>query len=204
MRSLQDSSRSISDSVSSWEDGDSTEDITEQTNQTLIKQANSVSIITLFKHYHLQVDDFTRKIICPFLSHKGGRESSGSFYIYLDTNSFWCFGCKTGSKPVDFVSNIDNLSRINAAYKIIELFGADLDDFIISNQEYQDQSSLLIRFAAFIRQFQQTYYQPQDLEFIEEICRTYDNLSDKYQLSNKALESLINQLINKVKCKYSF
>src|ERR1700684_4389287 len=75
----------------------------------LIKKANSVPLPTILKHYGHHIDAYNRYIICPFSFHKGGRENGGSFCYYPDTNTFWCFGCKTGTTPVSFVSNKENL-----------------------------------------------------------------------------------------------
>ena len=53
--------------------------------KALIAKANSVDLSVILNHYNINYSNTT--IICPFKSHKGGREGSASFKIYLDTNS---------------------------------------------------------------------------------------------------------------------
>ena len=46
---------------------------------------------------------------CPFHDEK-----TGSFVIYTNQNSWWCFGCSEGGSVVDFVMKQQNLKFIDA------------------------------------------------------------------------------------------
>ena len=65
----------------SWENGNITEASTgKKFYQNLIRKANSIPLIMIFKHYHFNINDQNRKMVCPFSNHKNGRENSSSFY----------------------------------------------------------------------------------------------------------------------------
>jgi len=44
--------------------------------------------------------------ICPFHS-----DTQPSFYIYLDTNSFYCFGCQTGGDSITLLDLFNQLKK---------------------------------------------------------------------------------------------
>lgn len=80
----------------------------------LIKKANTVPLINIFKKYNISLSDQERKSRCPFPSHNGGRESSASMFYYPDTNSFFCFGCRKGGQSahaVEFISFYKEMSK---------------------------------------------------------------------------------------------
>ena len=101
----------------------------EDKSRGIIQEANSVSLTKIFRHYNIRVDEGNRKAPCPF--HKGGRESSASFYYYPESNTYFCFGCKIGSRPIDFVSLIENCTYMEAANKILSQFSSG--DYVIDN-----------------------------------------------------------------------
>ena len=126
MRPLQNSAGSISNSETPGETGGFTVPLTgKEYYHDLISRANSVCFIKIFKHYGLRLDAHNIKIICPFLSHKGGRENSASFMFYPQTNSFYCHGCGVGGAPCNFVEGMERCSKVKAAIKILESFDAD-------------------------------------------------------------------------------
>ncbi len=47
--------------------------------------------------------------LCPFHSEK-----SPSFYVYPDTQSFYCFGCGAGGDVITFIKKINNLDYVEA------------------------------------------------------------------------------------------
>jgi hypothetical protein len=190
-----------------WEDGDS-EAITSNIpdNKILINEANLIELSKIFKFYNINIDN--RKCVCPFLNHKGGRESSPSFYFYPDTNSFYCFGCKIGTLPVDFVSNIENIGRIKAATKIIELFGSEQIQSVVNiNNNFQlEKNQLLIDFSFFIHE-KIIYYKnnKEAIDKIEDTIYVFDKLNNKYDLDVKALKSTISKIkdrIDQILCQF--
>lgn len=51
---------------------------------------------------------------CPF--HE---EKTPSFHIYIDQNSFWCYGCNTGGSSIDYVMKLNNCEFLNAVKFLI-------------------------------------------------------------------------------------
>lgn len=169
------------------------------TNKDVILKANTVSLINIFKYYNLNLDHANRKIVCPFKHHKNGRENSGSFNFYPDSNSFWCFGCKTGTTPCDFVANIDDCNRIQAAEKILKQFNSSvIDENFIEKESYQDTVEIMLNFSNNIRKFREKNTSETAFLYIENICKIYDSINAKHNLTNDALNTVITQLLEKV------
>lgn len=161
-----------------------------------IEQANRSSLIEIFKFYNLNISAFNKKVCCPFSSkHSGGIDNIPSFVFYPETNSFWCFGCKTGNKPCNFVSAIENVSIITAASIIID------KSFEIENIEsvpYFRQVHL--DFSLYIREMIINY--PNDYKIIEEICKTFDLFIEKYpDLNEKTQNLFLFKIKNKLEQK---
>lgn len=179
-----------------WEDGDIKKPASNNAKyESVIKAANSTDINLIFRFYNLHIDN--RKSICPFPNHKGGKESSPSFYFYPETNSFYCFGCKAGTHCVDFVSNIENIGRLKAANKIIDLFGSDENKCFLSEPSTysSEKNNMLILFSKFISDLIiHSKNDPIKLSKIEEITYAFDKLNDKYELDVKVLDNVINKL----------
>jgi hypothetical protein len=197
MRTIQNSTGPISNSETPGEAGDFTASFTgKDYYHDLINRANTVPLVKLFKHYGLHLDDNNRRIICPFSSHQGGRESSGSFYFYPQTNTFWCFGCKTGVAPCDLVAGLDGCSKVKAAMKILESFGADTDDDNIFDRElFTKKLEIMMEFSTAVRDFSQSNTDQKARSFIEYICSVYDDLNMKHKdFSNEALRRVVDEL----------
>ena len=47
--------------------------------------------------------------LCPFHNEK-----TGSFTVFNDTNSYYCFGCGAGGEVISFIRNIENLDFTEA------------------------------------------------------------------------------------------
>lgn len=168
-----------------------------------INKANAVSIISVLKYYGIKIDIQERKISCPFLDfHKNGRDKSPSFYIYHDTNSFYCFGCKSGGSAVNFVATMENIGKYKAAQKILSL-GFNSDIATINDYLYDPTETLtiLIDFSNHIREKIKANINDRGyMLFIDEICATLDTLHEKYKnkMSNDTLRVLIDRLKMKV------
>ena len=61
--------------------------------------------------------------LCPFHSEK-----SPSFHIFLDTQSFYCFGCGTGGDVITFIKKIENLEYIDALKLLADRAGLTLPE----------------------------------------------------------------------------
>lgn len=196
MRVLSNTARPSSNSQILMQDRDFTASFTgQEAYQEIIEKANSLALPKAFKYYGVHIDQYHRKCTCPFQKHKGGRESSASFYYYPETNTFWCFGCKTGTTTVDFVANLENLTKVQAAFKALNLFadGTETSNLISKHKEnYQEKTELMFNFAEAVRKkiSNNTHLLPQ----IEEICASFDKMNNKYELDVDALKFLINKI----------
>ena len=193
---IPSTSRPNSNSSPSGQAGDFTDSFAgKDYYKELIDKANSVPLAKLFKYFSLSLDANNRKIICPFKSHKGGRESTPSFTFYPDTNSFYCYGCNSGSKACDFVSKFIPCTKVQAAYKIFELFEADIDeDFICNKENFSERLTIMMDFSNAVLEFHQTFVSDKARIYVEELCKTYDALNLKHKLDNEALKSVVDQL----------
>jgi len=52
---------------------------------------------------------------CPFHNEK-----TGSFTIYLDQNTFWCYGCGAGGTVIDFVMRQNNCDFLQAVKTLLK------------------------------------------------------------------------------------
>lgn len=206
MRVIPSSAGSISKSETSGEDGSIADAFTGNffhKNES-INKANIVPIERVLKYYGVNVNKFNRKAVCPFKSHKGGRENSASFTLYPETNTYNCFGCGNGGKVVHFVSTIDNISPFKAAAKILELFGDSINDDVddesyVDPINFSEQLEIMMSFSDDIRDFRQNFIDEKSHAFIDNICKTYDDICLKHELDNDALRALIEKYQRKIK-----
>lgn len=63
------------------------------------------------------------KGLCPFHNEK-----TPSFYVYPETNSFYCFGCGAGGDGITFVKNIQNLEYVEAVKYLAARVGMPMPD----------------------------------------------------------------------------
>jgi hypothetical protein len=170
--------------------------------QELIRKANTVPIINIFKHYGVRISNTQCTIICPFKSHKGGRENSGSFAYYPHTNSFFCFGCKVGGQfahGCEFIAAMENISKAKAAQKILQLFSDDAEDGeLFEGDNFSERLEIMISFSNMVRNFRQEHFDEKAHLFIEDMCLIYDDMCNKRSLDNAALRVLIDKLKEKI------
>ena len=185
---LSDTTGSFSSSDALWETSVPSEFVKRKEFKELLTKANSVKLSLICKNYNLKIDINNRKVICPFPHHKNGHESSASFFYYPDTNTYWCFGCKTGSTPVDFVAAMENISTLKAANKIVTSFDKDIDsDLVLTNDNFSEKLVILTTFSNWMREHKN------DPNFTK-IGQTFDMLYNKHNLSNEALKFIVFSL----------
>jgi DNA primase len=203
MCSVPDTTRSDGYCQTSGEAGDIAASFTgKDYYQNLIDCANTVPIVRIFRHYGLRIDEYNRKITCPFKHHKGGHENTPSFYYYPQTNSFRCYGCGIGHQNAhgcEFVAAMDGISRVKAAAKILDLFAADVDEEVVINQrEFSERLEIMMDFSNTVREFRQTYTDEKSQKFIEDMCWVYDQHNLKHDHTNKALRRVVEQIKEKI------
>lgn len=168
--------------------------------QELINRANTIPLSKVFRQYNIRLDAHNKKVTCPFKSHKGGRESTPSFYFYPDTNSFYCFGCKGGTRACDFVATMDNCTKVQAAHKLLEMFESDVDeDNIYDKVSFSERLEIMMDFSTVVREFHQTFPSDRARLYVEAACKKYDVLNLKKKLSNEALRSVVDQIKEYIK-----
>ncbi len=200
MYKIQNSTKFRGFGETSWEAGDTSDSSTRKAElDDLIKKANSVPITEVLRFYGVRLIQH-KKAICPFITHSSGKESTPSFTIYSETNTFFCYGCSTGSKGVDFVSLMDNISRPKAAAKIINLYGSGVMVDIEQDQNaYSERMRLYMEFSNYVYDFMQSHLRSEHaIMFIEEITSMFDDMNIKYKLGNDALESLVFKLKDQI------
>ena len=169
----------------------------------LIKKANTANLSSIFDHYGVHVEEYSRKCICPFPFHPN--EKTASFKFYKDTNSFYCFGCKSGGGPVNFVSLYDNISKTDAANKITLKFYIDPNAEIRDTSGFMDRQHLLLEFSELIRNFIfDNLDDKHALEYSEKIGLIFDTINMRHNLDNAGVKSLIEKLkikLEQYKCQ---
>jgi DNA primase len=203
MRSISSSTGSDSCSKASRKTGDIAAAFAGQDpDQDLINRANTVPLINVFKHYRLHIDEHHRKIICPFKSHKGGRESSPSFWYFPDTNSFKCFGCNVGhpwAHGCEFIAALEGISRGKAAKKILDLFAIDVDDDnIVYRPDFSERLEIMLDFSSAVREFRQSHTDEKSQKFIEDMCWVYDQHNLTRDYDNDALRRIVERIKDQI------
>ena len=195
MQKLRKSSGPLNYGETSWENGGITETFGYQDSEIVIK-ANSIPIRDVLKKYNINIQTYETKIVCPFPCHI---DKTPSFIIYDKTNTFWCFGCKVGTKCCDFVAEFEKTNKAIAASKILDFFSDQIENQTIKNQiNYVDQFNIILKFSELIRNFLKNNNDKKALEFIDEVCVVYDKINEKYKLSNEALENLYLKMKDKI------
>lgn len=205
MRNLPSTTRSFSYGETSWEAGDIAETSAgKAANKELIARANSVPLIRILRYYGVKVDSVHHNTVCPFKSHKGGRERTGSFYFYSETNSYFCYGCKNGGPKrhaVDFMVAMEGIGYLAAAQKIIALFSDDVDPHAeyIEGDSASEQLEIMIDFSNIVREFRRNYLDKESQDFIEKRCAVYDELNARRTMDNETLRSVVEHLKEQIK-----
>jgi DNA primase len=159
----------------------------------LIRKANSVELLSVFREYDVKVDEYLTKCFCPFPFHK---ERTASFKYYKDTNSFYCFGCKSGGGPVEFVALMRDEPKDKAAARILSRFDIDPSSEIASNHaDFVSRQQLFLEFSTLIRNFISDNLDDKSaMDYCEKVSLIFDTINFKHNLDNDGLKSLIAKL----------
>jgi len=159
-----------------------------------LRRANAVDLSAVLKQFGIIVDEYNKKAHCPFPFHQ--HERTASFFYYKNTNSFHCFGCKSDGGPVEFISLMNNISREEAADKIIERFEINSSATITERSEdFQQRHNLILEFSTLIRTFiLKNISDVAAIEHAEKVCLIFDTINSKHSLDNDGIKSLISKL----------
>lgn len=157
---------------------------------------SKISIVELMRKYNLQLEESSERkyrTYCPFHKGKnGGIERTPSLYAYEDTNSFFCFGCGSSGRPIDFVSFIDGTPVIIVIQKLakeigliengkfnLEINTKNLYEFDQSKtiEPYILETSTIVR--SHIEKFINTKTFEKELRWVEKICKKLDEHLNK-------------------------
>lgn len=76
--------------------------------------------------------------LCPFHSEK-----TGSFFIYPQTQSFYCFGCGAGGDVITFLKRIENLEYIEAVKLLAQKCGVSIPEDTIDDKTVRQKARAL-------------------------------------------------------------
>lgn len=204
MRIISNTTRSDGYGQTSGEDRNPTDVAKRKFFEELIRKANTVPLVRVFSHYNLRVDSVYSTIVCPFKSHKNGRENSASFAYYPDTNSFYCFGCKVGgpfAHGCEFMATMEGISRAKAAHKILTLFRSSVneDAEIAEVENFSEKLEIMMDFANTVREFRSNHFDEKSITHLEYVCSVYDAMNSKRKLDNEALRRLVEELKTEIR-----
>lgn len=80
---------------------------------------NNITIESILALYIKIPNSLNRNIKCILPEHK---DSSPSFRVYKNTNTFYCFGCHKWWNIVNLISEVEQISTKEAFKKIIKLY----------------------------------------------------------------------------------
>ncbi|MCX7641106.1 MAG: DNA primase [Elusimicrobiales bacterium] len=78
--------------------------------------------------------------LCPFHS-----ERTPSFTVSRDKQIFYCFGCNTGGDVINFISKIENISKIQALKKLALMAGIYIDNTQLEEETPYEKEKKLIK-----------------------------------------------------------
>ncbi len=163
---------------------------------TYTESLPSYKVSSILKKYHIFVNEYDKKIVCPFSFHN---DKTASFYFYQNTNSFFCFGCKSGGGPVQFVSLIEGISKHKAIQKLLSEFDID-PDASFGSKDYDEKQNINLEFSKLIRNFlNNSLEDPSSFEYAENISKIFDSICQKHSLDIDGLKLLINRLEDRLK-----
>jgi hypothetical protein len=159
----------------------------------IINSANAIDILSILEKYKIQTD--YNKCRCPFPFHKNGNERTASFSFNKEKNMFYCFGCKSGGGPVNFIALMHDISKLDAAKFILNNFkNAAITSFIIDDQ-FQEKINMNLKFSSLIRKFILSNKDDGNaLKHAESITSIFDELNFKHNLNVDGLKLIINKL----------
>lgn len=79
-----------------------------------------LSIVRVLAHYGIKIDK-NNHIKCPF-----HQDDKPSCKIYIDTNTYNCFGCGKSGDQIQFIQDKENSNKHEALKKAAELAGAEI------------------------------------------------------------------------------
>lgn len=91
--------------------------------------------------------------------------------------------------------HMERCTKVQAAYKILQLFESDVDeDAIYDPEDLEERLAIMMDFSIAVREFHQNYSTEEAGVYVEVACKKYDALNLKHKLDNDALRRTVEQL----------
>lgn len=121
-----------------------------------IKEANSkIKLIDVLRSYGFSIEQnyqrptWSNNLACPFKSHKGAKERTPSFGYCFERDYFFCFGCNSSGRAVEFISLYEEVPR----YKVAERILSQFEDSSTEDFSYEDNiTPMLLNFSKFLQE----------------------------------------------------
>lgn len=182
--------------VVSWDDSSLEDDF--QAQSAIIKQANTIKLTHVCRHYGIEVDEYSCIIRCPFKFHN---DNTPSFKYFSKTNSFHCWGCKNNGQAVNFVALYENVSKTEAAERLLDSFESDEVDGV-PNAYSKEKEELSLRFSAMVRNFLKKNNTPDALLYADKITHSFDKAtrgrSEKRIVDADGMKNVIDALEKRI------
>ncbi|GMB10885.1 MAG: DNA primase [Candidatus Improbicoccus devescovinae] len=95
-----------------------------------IKEKNNIQDV-ISSYVNLKQKGKNLVALCPFHAEK-----TPSFYVYLETESFYCFGCGVGGDVVSFIRLMEKLDYKDAVCFLAKCSGIDVGENIQKNSNF--------------------------------------------------------------------
>ncbi len=102
-----------------------------------LKQNNPIDSV-MSSYVQLKRQGRNSVCLCPFHSEK-----SPSCMVYLESNSFYCFGCGAGGDVITFIMKIESLDYVEAIKFLAERAGMSMPDEVRNNDSSRLKARIL-------------------------------------------------------------
>lgn len=168
----------------------------------LVKAANKkIRLSSLLKEIGYNIvnngRNWSENIVCPFPSHKRGTERTGSFAYNYVTDSFFCLGCGKSGRSVEFLAELNGLSRTAVANDII--LGTYKKQEVELEEYSEDISPLLFELSSKMQKLYQKYKNDKKkLQSFDKIMLFFDKYITDRAPTQKVSSEEIRQIIDKI------
>lgn len=115
---------------------------------------DKLSILDILDKYEIEyfpasTAEFGHKMRCPFPKHHGGAERTASCFVSHNQESFFCFGCNTGSNAIDFIvalAEVPYHRALEIAASIAKISG-DETEFVSRKRQRRDPEQTMLHYV---------------------------------------------------------
>lgn len=96
-----------------------------------IQAVRNLNILKVLNHFGIDWPSGVSHIRCPILPHTLS-DSTPSFKVYTETNSFYCFGCKAAGSPLEFIMAFKGMKLKEAVKFLLSTFEVKLEPQLLT------------------------------------------------------------------------